>query len=125
MITGMVTGHYEAVVNLGVQGEQGQKIELEVMLDTGYTGALTLPHAVIAHLGLPSRGQARAVLADGSERMFDRYNATVLWDGRLLPIAVDAAEADPLLGMKLMQGYEVTLQVITGGGVRIQALPTS
>ncbi|ETW96509.1 MAG: hypothetical protein ETSY1_26340 [Candidatus Entotheonella factor] len=64
----------------------------------------------------------RALLADGTESLFDIYEATIVWDGALRRLAVDAAETDPLVGMSLLYGYELTIQVQEGGRVIIQAL---
>jgi len=64
-----------------------------------------------------------ALLADGTTSLFDIYEATVLWDGTPRRVAVDAADIDPLVGMRLLDGYELTVQAIVGGQVRIQALP--
>jgi hypothetical protein len=38
-------------------------------------------------------------------------------------VAVDAADIDPLVGMRLLDGYELTVQAIVGGQVLIKALP--
>lgn len=62
------------------------------------------------------------MLADGSESVFDIYEATIMWDGAPRRIAVDAADTDPLLGMALLYTYELTVQVVEGGRVMIQAL---
>lgn len=123
MITGVVTAYREALIRLVVRGLQGQEMELEAVVDTGYTGALTLPYTIIITLGLPFRGRGRALLADGSERVFDSYEATVMWDGRPRRVIADAADTDPLLGMTLLLGYELIVQVIAGGSVIIRALP--
>jgi hypothetical protein len=52
MITGEVNPKLEAVIPLTVSGPQGQTRALEVVIDTGYSGFLTLPSAVIAGLDL-------------------------------------------------------------------------
>jgi predicted aspartyl protease len=72
---------------------------------------------------LPWRRRGRALLADGTESVFDIYEATVVWDGRPRRVAVDAADIEPLVGMRLLNGYELTMQVVVGGQVRITALP--
>jgi predicted aspartyl protease len=54
------------------------------------------------------------LLADGSESVFDIYEATLMWGGALRRIAVDAADTDPLLGMALLYHYELTVQVVEG-----------
>ena len=122
MITGTVTAFKEAVIPLRVQGEAGTEQQIDAVIDTGYNGALTLPLALIEECGLPWRRRGRALLADGGEIIFDTYEATVIWDGQPRRIAVDAAEADPLVGMTLLQGYELTMHVVEGGDVIIRAI---
>ena len=123
MMTGVVSAHLEALVHLTVRGPGGQEQEIETVIDTGFNGALSLPPAHIDDLGLPWRRRGRALLADGSESVFDIYEATIIWDGAPRRIAVDAADTDPLLGMALLYNYELTVQVVAGGRVMIQALP--
>lgn len=123
MITGVVSAYLEALVRITVRGPGGQEQEIETIIDTGFNGALSLPPARIAALNLPWRRRGRALLADGSESLFDIYEATIVWDGSARRIAVDAADTDSLLGMGLLYGYELTLQAVAGGHVIIQALP--
>lgn len=123
MMTGVVNAYLEALVRLTVRGPGGQEQEIEPVIDTGFDGALSLPPTRIDALGLPWRRRGRALLADGSESVFDIYEATIMWDGAPRRIAVDAADTDPLLGMALLYRYELTLQVVEGGRVIIQALP--
>jgi clan AA aspartic protease len=123
MITGMVSLYREALVRVTVRGPGGQEQEIEAVIDTGFDGSLTLPLAHIVSLGLPWRRRGRALLADGSESLFDIYEATVVWDGTPRRVAVDAADTDPLIGMSLLYGYELTIQAVEGGQVIIRALP--
>ena len=123
MIAGVVSAYLEALVRLTLRGPGGQEEEIETVIDTGFDAALSLPPTRIAALGLPWRRCGRALLADGSESLFDIYEATIVWDGTPRRIAVDAADTDPLLGMALLYGYELTLQAVEGGRVIIQALP--
>jgi clan AA aspartic protease len=123
MISGTVTANLEAVVPLIVLGASGQQQPLDPVLDTGFTGYLTLPTALIASLGLVWLGRGQAVLADGSVGLFDVYRATVLWDGQPRTVEVDAVDGVPLLGMALLQRHEVRIEVVVGGGVSIVALP--
>jgi len=46
----------------------------------------------------------------------------VLWDGEVRRIPVHEAETTPLIGMSLLQGYELTVQVQAGGNVTVRAL---
>ena len=121
MIEGVVNASYEPVVTLAVQGPAGQANEIEAVIDTGYNGLLTLPPPVITELGLPHRGYGEASLADGSVIEFDVYGVTVLWDGLPRHIEVDEADSTPLVGMRLLDGHDLNIQVVDGGSVVIQA----
>ena len=105
MITGVVTSFHQAIIRLIVRGPTGQAQEIEAVIDTGFDGALSLPLADITALGLPWRRRGRALLADGTTSLFDIYEATALWDGAPRRVAVDAADIDPLVGMRLLDGY--------------------
>jgi predicted aspartyl protease len=62
------------------------------------------------------------ILADGSETLFDVYEATVIWDRRPRLIRVNETDAIPLIGMALMKGYELNVQVRSRGKVTIKRL---
>lgn len=63
------------------------------------------------------------MLADGTDSLFDICEATVIWDGRTRRIAVDEVDCGPLVGMSLLYGYELTMEVVAGGRVAISPLP--
>jgi len=123
VIVGSVNTYLEAIVRLVISGPPGQEQELDAVIDTGFNGFLTLPPRLISTLGLPFRRRGRAVLADGSESLFDIYEARVLWDGQSRRVAIDAVETEPLIGMALLSGYELTVQVVVGGRVSLKAIP--
>jgi clan AA aspartic protease len=122
MITGVVTDRREAVIPLRVRGPAGQDQDIEAIIDTGFDGWLSLPSSIITQLGLMWRQRGRALLADGSESVFDIYEATVDWDGEFRRIPVDEAETVPLIGMSLLEGYELSVHVQPGGNVTVRAL---
>jgi clan AA aspartic protease len=123
VIRGTVTADREARIRLTVRGPAGQERRLEAVIDTGFDGWLSLPPTLIARLGLPWRRRGRALLADGNEIVFDIYEATVVWDRRRRRIPVDEADTTPLVGMALLDGYELNAQVRAGGKVSIRRLP--
>ena len=125
MIIGHVNSDREAIVSLVVQGSQGRTRQVEAVVDTGFTGLLTLPPEIIAELDLPLRAQGRAVLGDGREITFDMFKAHVIWDGRTHRIDVDAADTVPLVGMGLLENQELCIQVVLGGTVSIRTLSVS
>ncbi|RUT00521.1 hypothetical protein DSM106972_072920 [Dulcicalothrix desertica PCC 7102] len=122
MIIGKVNADYEPIIRVEIHGSNGRIDEQDAVIDTGFDGWLSLPPNIITALGLNWKRRGRALLADGSESIFDMYEATVVWDGQLLTIPIDEADSDPLVGMSLMEGYELNIQVIDGGMVRLMKL---
>jgi predicted aspartyl protease len=97
MILGAVTDDREAVIRVVVRGPGGREQQAEAVVDTGFDG--------------------------WGESVFDIYDGTVVWDGTPRRIAVDEASTASLIGMALLDGYELNVQVRSGGRVSIRALP--
>ena len=53
MIEGFVNTNHEAVLPLSLRGPEGQTREVNAVIDTGYSGSLPLPPALVAELELP------------------------------------------------------------------------
>ena len=121
MIEGIVTKDREAVIRLIVRSPLGER-QVEAVIDTGFDGWFSLPPELITSLALPWRRRGRALLADGSESVFDIYEGTGVGDGKPRRVAVDEASTAPLVGMSLLNGYELNVQVWNGGRVIIQVL---
>ncbi len=77
---------------------------------------------IIKNLGLEWAHQSRAELADGTEINFNVYRGFVLGGDRIARILVDSADVEPLVGMSLLEGYELNVQVREGGSVNIRPL---
>ena len=122
MITGVVTAN-AAMIAVQCVGSNGQTATLDAIVDTGFNGFLTLPLPEIARLGFPYQGNMEAVLGDGSETMMDMFLGTVRWEGHLREGTVLAAEGLPLVGMLLLAGSRLCLDLIDGGPITIEPLP--
>ncbi|MFL6263701.1 MAG: clan AA aspartic protease [Thermoanaerobaculia bacterium] len=125
MINGRVNAHREALISLLLHGAQGEEHAIEAVIDTGYNGFLTLPRDLVRQMDLPFLRSSRAILGDGSIIEFDLYEVTVVWNGRLRRIPVDAADVFPLLGMSLLDGHALNIEVIEDGSVLIRSLEVS
>jgi hypothetical protein len=77
---------------------------------------------VIAALSLRWRNVGRGTLADGSVSLFDVYQAKVVWDGAVRSVFVDEFDSTSLVGMALMRGCELKMQVRSRGKVTIRRL---
>ncbi len=121
MIEGTVNARLEAVVTLPLLVSEGQTREVDAVVDSGFNGYMTLPPMLVADLDLPVVGDGEAILADGSEATFDVYGVTMLWDGQLRFIEIGAIGVDPLVGMRMIDDHDLSIQVRDGGRVVIQA----
>jgi len=122
MISGAVKSD-EARIRLKVRGRRGREQEVEAVIDSGYTGTLTLPPGLITSLDLRWRSVGRATLADGSTCVFQVFVGKLLWDGKMRHLLVDEADTEPLIGMRLLRGHELKMQVRYRGKVTIEQLP--
>lgn len=124
MITGTVSADREAIIQLKVIGSSQQEQLIDAVIDTGFTGFLTLPPAFITLLNLPFHSRQQVILGDGNVHPLDVHTGTLEWDGQQRRIEIDAADTTPLVGMALMYGYKLTVEDIDGGSVTIELLPT-
>ena len=122
MIIGKIKANREAVIELEVIG-LAQQAKIEAVLDTGFTGYLMLPSDLINHLRLQMIGTRNVILGDGSNVTLDLYRAKVLWHNVERIVYVLRSDAELLVGMSLLHGSRVTLDVVTNGNVTIDVLP--
>ena len=123
MITGSVNAYYEAVVTLMLRGPTGQTQEIEAIVDTGFTGFLTVTPTMVVALELPFQIMGRATLADGRETTFPMHAVTVMWDGQAVTVDAEAAETTPLVGMRLLDDYRLCVDIHDDGLVTIERQP--
>lgn len=121
MITGSVNAALEAIITIRAADASRTLHSFEAIIDTGFNGSLTLPEETVAELNLPWRSRAQVELADGTRVESDVYTCLIDWDGQPLNALVEVADTDPLVGMALMQGYELRVQVDDGGVVELTA----
>ena len=122
MIEGSVNSAYEAIIPLRLYGANGQTLDISAVVDTGYSGFLTLPTQIVAELALPFAAFGQAILADDTETSFDVHYVTVLWDGQERDIEADASGSTPLAGMSLLDKHDLSIRVQDGGRVLIRAI---
>lgn len=122
MIRGRVSGDARALVTVEILDGAGCPRPLDVILDTGFTGYLTLPAEHIVRLGLPSVGRRTFELANGELFEFEAHLASVSWHGRRTDALTLKSDSEPLLGMTLLWGSRITVDALNGGEVAIEEL---
>jgi clan AA aspartic protease len=122
VISGRIDANQGPVITLVLRDAEGGEHSLAALVDTGFTDWLTLPPSVIASLGLAYDEETIAILADGTIRALPSYQVTVIWDGQPKEIYVDELESEPLIGMRLLDGFRFTRDSVDGGAVQIERL---
>ena len=119
----VVSDGREAIVSLKVigAGSDRDSSNIQVAIDTGFTGHLKLPPETVRSLSLPERGFVEVELADGGMATLGVYEARVLWHWRPLRVPVYEADGAPHIGMSLLRGSTLTIEVIPSGEVTIAA----
>jgi clan AA aspartic protease len=123
MIQGVVNARREAVVRLRLRGPGGVESDVDPIIDSGFTASLTLPATTVIALDLARQSCSSAVLADGSVRQFDIFAADVAWGGTWRAVLVSAFGNESLLGMRLLAGHKLVIEVVPGGLVEILPFP--
>ena len=119
----------EAVVILSVRGENGAMEDVNFIIDSGYTGEMTLPQEIIGRLNLGAaeyddyEAAPTVMLADGAILLVEVYVTSVWWHDRLRSVEVDSIGSTPLIGMGLLRGSNLSIDAIPGGLVTIAELP--
>ena len=84
-----------------------------------------MPDDVIERLALVMREEAEYILADGSVVVSQLYEAEVEWHGQWRRVLAASMDGGPLVGMAMLRGSNLSVDVVTGGRVAIRALTGS
>lgn len=107
----------EPLVSVSILDGHDIAHSFEFIVDTGFTGHLTLPSDVINRLGLNYSGQRAVATADGFTHNVDVYTARVLLHEIRRHVFVIRLESPPLLGMRALLGCKLSVNVYAGGRV--------
>lgn len=110
----------EVFVTLNMPGQPG--ISVGFVVDTGFTEELAMPAEAVSVLGLPYLYDESAGVADGRSVQVRVHRAVIDWHGVERSVLVLAMGRRPLLGMSLLDGYELNVQCADGGLVSIEPL---
>ncbi|MDE2778156.1 MAG: clan AA aspartic protease [Chloroflexota bacterium] len=122
MFNGMISPRLEPVVNLNVIGTNGRTRRVELVLDSGFDGDLSLPSSTIQELGLQLLDNYETTLANGERAQFAGYEGQVEWHGRRRNMLVLETVSESLLGMNLLWRNRITMDVVANGPVTIEEL---
>ena len=112
-IEGRVDDVPEPVVTLQLVGGVAGDVEVECVVDTGFTGALVLPRVVVDRLALPIVTHEEFRMVGGVRDSADIALAQVHWLGEVRRVDVIVKEAYPV-GAALLAGARLTVDYAAG-----------
>jgi clan AA aspartic protease len=121
MMQGNVNDRLEAVVGLELIGP-ARRCRIDVVIDTGFNGTLSLESEVIREMDLRRNGTREGTLADGTVVEFDAYLGEVVWHRADRTVTVLESAGGNLLGMELLEDSRLTIDVLKEGRLTIQPI---
>ena len=116
----------EPRVPLNILGSDGAFRTLAVVVDTGFTGTLTLPEAIASDLGLRYLPSREITLADGQTHLRPTCRAELLWHGQPIALRANVLGDKPMLGTGILSPCRLHIDLWLGGTVTIEeATPPS
>jgi predicted aspartyl protease len=115
-MTGRVDANGRALLRVPVAATAGgPRTDIEVWVDTAFTGGLTMPRAMAGRLGLVAGASGTALLADGSQVVLNSFLCYLDWFGGTYRTHATATDAVyPLLGTELLAGRRLVIDYAAG-----------
>ena len=120
---GIVNEHLEATVGLNVLGAGGANLTIDFVIDTGCTEEMILPPGIIDRLHQTRSSDMMLTVADGTTDAYARYQISVEWHGQPKEVIAIRMGTEPLLGMRLLRGSNLSVDADPGGRVTITERP--
>ena len=110
------------IVSVAIADSNGRLWPMEAIIDTGFVGDVALPSNIIRRLELIRTGSMDFVLAHGESARLNIYRGSLFWHDRLREVVVTETDDVPLIGIRLLSGSRVTMDVYPGGEVLIEEI---
>ena len=122
-MTGNVSVRGELLLPIRLFDTNGHVHRVEAVVDTGFSGYLSLPRDAIRQLGVTAAEPVEMELATNLVVTVPSYEGVVQWRGEQRLIEVLEAEGTPLIGTALLWGSLLTAEMTDNGAVAIGPLP--
>ena len=90
-----------------------------MVMDTGFTGQVSLPERYVTRLGLVMDRSSQGHLANGEFIDIPSGDAVVIWQGAPRSVQFLQTGTEPLLGMEFLWNNRITIDAVANGPVTI------
>lgn len=109
----------------GVDSQKQVRVEVELqgkykslpygaIVDTGFTGGLSIPLAVAVEIGLEKAGATTVTLADGTLKTLPVFLAKVKIGDTTVDASTLVMGTDVLMGMEVLESFQICVNAGTG-----------
>ena len=117
-----VDGSLIPTIPLKLHHSDGADLEIEALMDSGFSGEVALPMGVVNELGLEyARGQIVA-LADGSHHRVETYRGSVFFADEWHDVVVYSTGGSAAIGMRLLYGSKIGFEAAPEGEIDCEQL---
>jgi predicted aspartyl protease len=115
--TGFLDKSGSPALKVSISGPFESEQEFDAIIDTGFTGFVSMPLLKAFPLGLLLYGTAEVILADGSvaPKLLAKGAVTVGDETQIGVVVLEPSSGDVLLGMDFLRKFERVLIVTQGG----------
>lgn len=110
---------YHATCVLHMWGGDSRMFRVEVVIDTGFSGEVALPQRIVDQLSLVQKGSTDIRVADGRSANVKVYPLQIEWQGEFRSVEAICTDSFPLIGMALLSGSRLCVNVEEAGEVEI------
>jgi clan AA aspartic protease len=118
-ILGKVTQSLDAVIPIQVRSSAEKSLQIDAVIDSGFNGTLAISKALAEQLKLEPLGVNEATLADGRIATLQFCKLAVDWHGGSRELAAWIVEKGCLVGMELLEGSRLQIDVVPSGEVSV------
>ena len=118
----MMWGNLLPLVEIKLHLAGREPLPLEAKLDTGFTGAVSLPPWSVAGLELEPGPYRRVSLADGSERDVETLLGSVYFAEEWHDTVIHVLGTNPCIGMRLLRGANISFDAKPDGAIEHRSL---
>ena len=122
MHRGTVNQSLEPRVGLTLSDFGNTTRDVDFIIDTGSNEEIVLPRIIIDQFNLIRGDDVRIILGNGEATTSATYSGQVEWHGQPRDVVVTEG-SEPLIGMLLLEGSNLSVDATPGGAVTISELP--
>lgn len=112
-----VDGSLVPGISILIHWSGGEDLEVEALMDSGFSGEIALPMSVVEDLELEYAQGRIVVLADGCYHQIETFKGSVFFADEWHDVIVYSTGGNPAVGMRLLRGAKISFETVPEGSI--------